>query len=72
LPKQAIVKLNEEGDGYFEYRISSSGGSITFRSRLVFKRTFFIPDEYENLREFFGFIVKKHNEQIVLKKKVNP
>ncbi len=72
LPKQAIVKFNEEGDAMFEYRISSSGGSITFRSRLVIKRTYFAPDEYESLREFFSFIVKKHNEQVVFKKKANP
>jgi hypothetical protein len=69
LPKQTIVKFNEEGDAQFEYRISESGGRISLRSRLVIKRTWFAPDEYEILREFFNLIVKKHNEQIVFKKK---
>jgi hypothetical protein len=53
----------------FEYRISESGGVVSMRSRLLLKRTFFQPDEYENLREFFNLVVKKHAEQIVFKKK---
>jgi hypothetical protein len=69
LPKQVVVKLNEQDDGMFEYRISQSGETISLRSRLRIKRTFFQPDEYEMLREFFNLIVKKHAEQIVFKKK---
>jgi hypothetical protein len=69
LPKSLIVKLNEQDDGMFEYRISHSGDNISLRSRVRFKRSFFMPDEYETLREFFNLIVKKQAEQIVFKKK---
>jgi hypothetical protein len=69
LPKQLMVKFNEEGEGVFEYRISQSGNGISLRSRILFKRSTFLPEEYESLREFFNLIVKKHNEQIVFKKK---
>ena len=69
LPKPMILKLNEEGEGVFEYLISESGGSISLRSRLQIKRTVFAPDEYELLREFFNMVVNKQNEQIVFKKK---
>jgi hypothetical protein len=69
MPTQTLVKLNEEGDAAFEYRISTSGNTIMLRSRLIFKRAFFDPEEYDTLREFFNLIVKKHNEQIVFKKK---
>jgi hypothetical protein len=69
LPKQMVLKLNEEGDGMFEYRISESNGTISLRSRLRLKRSYFQPEEYEMLREFFNLVVKKHNEQIVFKKK---
>lgn len=69
LPKSTLVKLNEEGDGIFEFRISESGGTISLRSRLQLKRAYYEPEEYEILREFFNIIVKKHSEQIVLKKK---
>jgi hypothetical protein len=69
LPKQVVVKLNEEGDGMFEFRLSESSGTISLRSRVRLKRSYFQPEEYEMLREFFNLIVKKHNEQIVFKKK---
>jgi hypothetical protein len=69
LPKQVVVKYNEQGDGQFEYRITESGNTISMRSRITLKRSYFTPDEYETLREFFNLIVKKHSEQIVFKKK---
>ncbi len=69
LPKQLMVKLNEHEDGLFEYRLSESNGSISLRSRIRLKRAYFMPDEYEMLREFFNLVVKKHSEQIVFKKK---
>lgn len=69
LPKQLVVKLNEDNDGMFEYRLSESGGIISLRSRLRINRAYFMPEEYEMLREFFNLVVKKHAEQIVFKKK---
>lgn len=69
LPKSLIVKLNEQDDGVFEYRISQSGENISLRSRVRFKRAYFLPEEYETLREFFNLIVTKQSEQIVFKKK---
>lgn len=69
LPESSVIKYNDEGDGYFEYKVFRSGADITIRSRVVFKRTYYQPEEYEILREFFNMIVKKQNEQIVLKKK---
>ncbi|MFZ1327854.1 MAG: transglutaminase domain-containing protein [Chitinophagaceae bacterium] len=58
LPKGAVVKFNEAEDAIFEYRLSLSGGNISFRSRLVIKKAYFLPEEYEVLREFFALIVK--------------
>lgn len=69
LPKQMVVKLDEKESGYFEYRISTSGSTISLRSRVKFNRTMFTNEEYENLREFFNLIVNKQSEQIVFKKK---
>jgi hypothetical protein len=54
----------------FEYRISHSNGRISFRCKLKFNRTLYMPEEYPNLREFFNMVVSKQNEQIVLKKKI--
>lgn len=69
LPKQTVVKFNEQEDAVFEYRISQSGNMISLRSRIKIKRAWFDPEEYEILREFFNLIVNKHSEQIVFKKK---
>jgi hypothetical protein len=69
LPKQVLVKLNDRGDGMFEYRITESGGNISLRSRITLNRAIYAPEEYELLREFFNLVVKKQNEQIVFKKK---
>ena len=69
LPKSVIVKLNDAGDGQFEYIVSETNGTISMRSRIQLKRAYYQPAEYELLREFFNMVVKKHNEQIVLKKK---
>lgn len=69
LPKQLLVKLNTENEGVFEYRMVESGGVISVRSRLKINRTYFAPDEYKMLRDFFDLVVKKQSEQIVFKKK---
>jgi hypothetical protein len=69
LPKQMVVKLDEKGSAFFEYRISQSGNTISLRSRVKINRTLFTNEEYDNLREFFNMIVNKQSEQIVFKKK---
>jgi len=67
MPKSARVKLNEN-DGMFEYIIAQGNNRIQLRCRISIKKANFEPDDYQTLREFFGFIVKKQAEQIVLKK----
>lgn len=67
LPKSAKVLLNET-DGFFEYMIGKQDGLIQLRSHIKIRRANFGPEEYNVLRNFFGYVVKKHAEQIVLKK----
>lgn len=67
LPKSTRVNFNEV-EGMFEYIISKQSNAIKLRTRLFFKKAVFPPEDYEVLRNFFGFIVKKCSEQIVLKK----
>jgi len=68
VPKGVKVKLNES-DGTYEYGFLVDGQTIQFRSRLMLKRTYFLPEEYENLRDFFALVVKKQGEVLVFKKK---
>lgn len=67
MPKSARVKLNDD-DGMFEYVIAASGNRIQLRCRVSIKKATFLPEDYQTLRDFYGFIVKKEAEQIVLKK----
>ncbi|HYF30674.1 MAG TPA: transglutaminase domain-containing protein [Chitinophagaceae bacterium] len=68
LPKSARVNLNDD-EGSFEYLISKSGNNIMLRSRVKLNKANFLPEDYEGLRNFFDYVVKKHSEQIVFKKK---
>jgi hypothetical protein len=67
IPKSTRVKFNED-EGMFEYIISATDNRIQLRSRIVMKKATFYPEDYQSLRDFYAFIVKKENEQIVLKK----
>ncbi len=68
LPKSARIALNGD-QGMFEYLIANQSGMIQLRCHLKLNRANFYPDDYSNLREFFGYVVKKESETIVLKKK---
>ncbi len=68
LPKSTKVSYNGN-EGFFEYLVQKDENNIQLRSRIVLNKAFFGPDDYNSLRDFFGFVVKKQSEQIVLKKK---
>ncbi len=67
LPKSVKIKLNED-DGVFEYLISADKTLVQMRCRLQMKKAFFPGEDYQTLRDFYAFIVKKKAEQIVFKK----
>ena len=67
LPKSVRIKLNEN-DGIFEYLIQKNENSIQFKNVLNIKKATFDPDDYNNLRDFYAYIVKKQAELIVFKK----
>ncbi|MEP6750396.1 MAG: DUF3858 domain-containing protein [Bacteroidota bacterium] len=68
LPKMAKVVYND-GEGSFEYLIQKGETTVQLRYTLRLKKANFDPDDYNSLRDFFAFIVKKQNEQIVFKRK---
>jgi hypothetical protein len=67
IPKSAKVAYND-GEGIFEYMASKEEDHVRLRMRLQLNKATFAAEEYESLREFFGYIVKKHAEMVVLKK----
>ena len=68
VPKSTRVNFNGE-EGYFEYLVQKNENGIQLRSTLVLKKAYFDPEDYESLRAFFGYIVKKQSEQVVFKRK---
>ncbi len=68
MPKSAKVDFNGS-EGFFEYIIQKSETNIQLRCHLKLNKAFFLPDDYNSLRDFFAFVVKKQSEQIVFKKK---
>lgn len=68
VPKSARVLFNSD-EGFFEYLIQKDSSTVQLRTRLKLSRADYKPEDYAVLRDFYAFIVKKENEQIVLKKK---
>ena len=67
MPKSTRVMFNED-EGMFEYLVSKDENVIQLRSSIKMNKATFFTEDYQSLRDFFGYIVKKHSEQIVLKK----
>ncbi|HSC52626.1 MAG TPA: transglutaminase domain-containing protein [Phnomibacter sp.] len=67
-PKSSRVSLFES-DGMFEYLISADDTRVEMRCKLQINKANFVAEEYEVLREFFTYVVKKQAETIVFKKK---
>jgi len=67
MPKSTRIKLNGD-EGVFEYIVQQNTDNIQMQVRLTLNRTNFPTDEYNSVREFFGYVVKKESEEIVLKK----
>lgn len=68
LPKPTKVLFNDD-EGFFEYMIDKDETNVRLRSRIKLKKANYKPEDYNTLRDFFGFVVKKQGEQIVFKKK---
>ncbi|CAN5318777.1 hypothetical protein BH11BAC6_BH11BAC6_10790 [soil metagenome] len=52
----------------FEYQVLQFPDHIQVRTKLQFNKTFNDAENYDDLRKFFGEVIKKENEQIVFKK----
>ncbi len=68
LPKSAKVAYNDN-EGFFEYLIQKDENGVQLRSHIKLNKALFEAEEYNSLRDFFAYVVKKQSEQIVFKKK---
>ena len=68
IPKSARVAFNGD-EGFFEYLIQKEESRIQVRSHIKLNETVFPAEDYNSLRDFFAFVIKKYSEQIVFKRK---
>jgi len=67
LPKSTRVMLKEK-EGMFEYMIAQSSGHIQMHTRVKLDKAIYSPEDYQTLRDFYAYIVKKEADQIVFRK----
>jgi hypothetical protein len=67
LPKPIRLKLPDNSISV-SYIIQSADEKIIVIYKRNITKTTFIPDEYQDLKEFYNQIVKTHSEKIILKK----
>lgn len=68
LPKSQKMLLNDN-QGYCTYQIGQNGVYIQLRYKFEINQTIFPNTDYPSLRDFYGQVVTKNTEMIVLKKK---
>lgn len=67
LPQVATVSLPDKA-GSFKCAFQETAGVLQVISTFKINKSMFLPDEYDQLKEFFRLMVTKQAEQIVLKK----
>jgi hypothetical protein len=68
LPKNKMLVLPGNSCKYL-FNATQIGNMISITSSLSFNKSVFSQEEYPALRDFYGQVVAKQAEQIVLKKK---
>jgi hypothetical protein len=67
LPRSGSMNLPDNSIS-ISYNIQNSGNIITVEYKRTISKLLFIPSEYTNLKGLYDELVKKHSEQIILKK----
>jgi hypothetical protein len=67
LPHSILLKLPDNSIT-ITYNLQTLGNKITVIYKRNINKILFLPDEYKNLKELYNQIVKKHAEQVILKK----
>jgi len=68
LPKSVKVFYNSN-EGFFEYLIQKGESNLQLRVHIKLNKADFSADDYNSLRDFFAYVVKKQGEPFVFKKK---
>ncbi|OWP63648.1 hypothetical protein CDA63_07600 [Hymenobacter amundsenii] len=69
MPKGMVLDL-PDGGGRFTYGVQPGPAGLQIVSRLALSKPVYSAEEYAYLREFFGRLIAKQSERLVIKKKV--
>jgi hypothetical protein len=67
LPESVNIMTSDK-TAYLKYMTQVVGNRIQVVNSWGIKQTFYAPDSFRELKEFYALLVSKHSEQIVLKK----
>jgi hypothetical protein len=67
MPKNEKIVLPDESAS-FTFMTATEANKLLLSSKITFKKAFYTPEEYQDLKELFKNIVRKQAEQIVFKK----
>jgi hypothetical protein len=67
MPKSMRIQMTE-GEIKYDYLISQKENTITLNTKLLIKKTTFLPEKYQDLKELYTKMIAKMGEQIVLSK----
>lgn len=69
LPQSVLLKLPDNSIS-ISYNVQSTGNTIKMEYRRDISKILFLPEEYIQLKNLYDQMVKKHAEQVILKKRV--
>jgi hypothetical protein len=68
LPEPTAISLPDKA-GLFNFQVVNNVNSIQVLCSFSLNKTLFLPEEYNNLKTFFNYVLDKQEEQIVIKRK---
>ena len=67
LPKAVNLKMPDNSAQYI-YQVVESGNGIIINTGFSIKKSLFLPEEYEGIKQFYQIVIDKQNELVVLQK----
>lgn len=67
LPKAMRIKMPDNSVQY-TYQVVQSGKGLIVNTKFTIRKSQFLPDEYEGIKQFYQVVIDKQNELVVLEK----
>lgn len=67
LPKALMIKMPDNSAQY-TYQVVKSGNGLFINTVFTLRKSQFLPEEYEGIKQFYQVIIDKQNELVVLEK----